>query len=444
MSDDITIKVENLSKIYKLYNSPLDRLKEALSPIRRKYHHDFHALHDVSFEVKKGETVGIIGKNGSGKSTLLKIITGVLTPTVGNVTVHGRISALLELGAGFNPELTGIENVYFNGTLMGYTKEEMDERLDNILGFADIGEFICQPVKTYSSGMFLRLAFAVAISIDPQILIVDEALSVGDALFRAKCLTVIDRFRQNGASILFVTHDTGSIKALCDRGVYLIKGSVAKIGKSSDIADLYMKELREESDLALRGARPVKMGLFKENEDELFKRQDLDSAIEFKSSEVFSKKAAYFRYGSGEVRCVNVEILDVEGKDTNHFEFDDVIRMRFHLECYKDARFSVNYMIRDAHNSNILGSNFRIEGVELIIGKSGDRYVVEYSTKLPLEAGQYNLVMEISEPVIPNRKVVYFDVVENVIAFTVFERPIAKLWTKAYIGNTVQIDKVSQ
>jgi len=187
MSNDIAIKAENLTKTYRLYDSNLDRLKESLHPLRRKYHHEFNALHDFNFEVKKGETVGIIGKNGSGKSTLLKIITGVLTPTSGSVTVNGRISALLELGAGFNPELTGIENVYFNGTLMGYSKEEMHAKLDDILGFADIGEFVRQPVKSYSSGMFVRLAFAVAINIDPDILIVDEALAVGDIFFQQKC-----------------------------------------------------------------------------------------------------------------------------------------------------------------------------------------------------------------------------------------------------------------
>jgi ABC-type polysaccharide/polyol phosphate transport system ATPase subunit len=182
-SSEITIKVEHLGKVYRLYNSPIDRLKEAIHPFRKKYHKDFFALHDISFEVKKGEAIGIIGKNGSGKSTLLKLITGVLSPSSGNVTVNGRVSSLLELGAGFNPELNGIENIYFYGTINGFSKEEMDSRLDSILAFADIGEFVFQPVKSYSSGMYVRLAFAVAIQIDPGILIIDEALSVGDIFF---------------------------------------------------------------------------------------------------------------------------------------------------------------------------------------------------------------------------------------------------------------------
>ena len=206
MPEEVVIKIENLSKVYKLYNSPVDRLKESLHPLRKQYHHDFYALNNVSFEIKKSESVGIIGKNGSGKSTLLKILTGVLTPTSGTVKVNGKVSALLELGAGFNPELSGIENVYFNGMLMGYTREDMAERLDEILSFADIGNFVHQPVKTYSSGMFVRLAFAVAINVDPDILIVDEALAVGDIKFQRKCFLKIEELRKSNKSILFVSH----------------------------------------------------------------------------------------------------------------------------------------------------------------------------------------------------------------------------------------------
>ena len=187
MNKNTAIKVTNLSKVYKLYDKPADRLKESLHPLKKKYHKEFYALNDVSFEIKKGETVGIIGKNGAGKSTLLKIITGVLTPSGGHVHVNGRIASLLELGAGFNPEYTGVENIYLQGTLMGYTKEEMESKIQAILDFADIGDFVYQPVKSYSSGMFARLAFAVAINVEPDILIVDEALSVGDVFFQNKC-----------------------------------------------------------------------------------------------------------------------------------------------------------------------------------------------------------------------------------------------------------------
>ena len=219
---EFAIEVKHLDKMYKLYNKPSDRLREALGfkvPVREHY-----ALRDVSFEVKRGETVGIIGTNGSGKSTILKIITGVLNPTAGEVKVDGRISALLELGAGFNMEYTGIENVYLNGTMMGFSKEEIDARLQDILDFADIGDFVYQPVKAYSSGMFVRLAFAVAINIDPEILIVDEALSVGDVFFQAKCYRKFEEFKDMGRTILFVSHDLSSISRYCDRVVLLNKG----------------------------------------------------------------------------------------------------------------------------------------------------------------------------------------------------------------------------
>lgn len=246
MSAEIAIRAENITKTYRLYNSNLDRVKESLHPLRRKYHHGFNALHDVSFEVRKGEAVGIIGRNGSGKSTLLKIITGVLTPSSGTVQVNGRISALLELGAGFNPELTGIENVYFNGTLMGISREEMDSRLDSILSFADIGEFVHQPVKSYSSGMFVRLAFAVAVCVDPEILIVDEALSVGDMAFQQKCLERLGVLRESGVTILLVTHDIMLTRNYCDYVVYMQNGNVALVADAETAGEAYIKDTRNE------------------------------------------------------------------------------------------------------------------------------------------------------------------------------------------------------
>ena len=238
---EFAIQVKNLNKMYKLYNKPSDRLKEALGfkvPVREHY-----ALHDVSFDVKRGETVGIIGTNGSGKSTILKIITGVLNPTGGEVVVDGRISALLELGAGFNMEYTGIENVYLNGTMMGFSREEIDARLQDILDFADIGDFVHQPVKAYSSGMFVRLAFAVAINIDPEILIVDEALSVGDVFFQAKCYRKFEEFKKMGRTILFVSHDLSSISRYCDRVILLNKGVKLQEGSPKQMVDMYKQLL---------------------------------------------------------------------------------------------------------------------------------------------------------------------------------------------------------
>ncbi|MBZ4687981.1 MAG: transporter ATP-binding protein [Clostridiales bacterium] len=234
----LAIEVENLSKIYKIYEKPIDRLKEALHPLRKKLHKEFYALKNISFQVEAGQTVGIIGKNGSGKSTLLKILTGVLTPSSGNINIKGRLSALLELGAGFNPELTGIENVYLNGAILGYSKEEINDKLKDILDFADIGEFINQPVKTYSSGMFVRLAFAVAINVDPDILIVDEALAVGDIRFQQKCFRKIEEFKEN-KTVLFVSHDLSAINKFCDYAIWINDGCIIDYGEPSEVTKKY-------------------------------------------------------------------------------------------------------------------------------------------------------------------------------------------------------------
>ena len=220
------IEVRDVTKIYKLYEKPIDRLKESLHPSHKSYHKDFHALNGISFAVERGQTVGIIGTNGSGKSTILKIITGVLTPTSGQVKVDGKISALLELGAGFNSDYTGIENIYMNGTMMGYSRKEMDEKLQDILDFAEIGDFVYQPVKTYSSGMFVRLAFALAINVEPEILIVDEALSVGDVFFQSKCYRRMEEIRKSGTTILMVTHDMKSARR-GNRIIYLKDGTIS-------------------------------------------------------------------------------------------------------------------------------------------------------------------------------------------------------------------------
>lgn len=236
------IEVENLIKIYKLYDKPSDRIKEAFG-IGKKKHTEHYALNKVNMTVYQGETVGIIGTNGSGKSTILKIITGVLNPTFGTVNVNGRISALLELGAGFNMEYNGIENVYLNGTMMGFSKKEIDEKLPEILSFADIGEYVYQPVKTYSSGMFVRLAFAVAINIEPEILIVDEALSVGDVFFQAKCYQKFEEFKKMGKTIVFVSHDLSSISKYCDRVFLLNKGEMLGEGSPKEMIDAYKQVL---------------------------------------------------------------------------------------------------------------------------------------------------------------------------------------------------------
>ena len=241
-----TIKVENISKIYRIYNSPKEQFLEIVSKGRKNYGRDHYALDQISFEVKEGEILGIIGVNGSGKSTLLKIITGVLQPSTGKVSVNGRISALLELGAGFNPEYTGLENIYFSGMVMGFSHKEMEYKVPGIIDFADIGEFIYQPVKTYSSGMLVRLAYAVAVSIEPDILIVDEALAVGDVYFQMKSMSKMEELFRKGKTVIFVSHDTASVRKLCNTAIYLDKGKIVAKGTAKEIVDMYETRAREE------------------------------------------------------------------------------------------------------------------------------------------------------------------------------------------------------
>ncbi len=244
--DDIAISVRNLTKTYRLFDHPGDRVKQFLSFGLKRYHREFTALKDISFDIKKGETVGIIGKNGSGKSTLLQLICGILKPSAGSVTVNGRISALLELGAGFNPEFTGRENVYFQGMLMGFSKEQMDQRFEDIAAFADIGEFIEQPVRTYSSGMFVRLALSVAINIDPQILIVDEALGVGDTEFQERSIIRMKEMQHNGVTIIFVTHSIPAIRNFCQRAIWLDRGELIEIGTAPELCHAYIENTRRK------------------------------------------------------------------------------------------------------------------------------------------------------------------------------------------------------
>ncbi len=307
------IIVKDVTKIYKMYDKPIDRLKESLHPRHKEYHKKFYALNHISFEVKKGETVGIIGTNGSGKSTILKIITGVLSPSEGSVEVEGSISALLELGAGFNSDYTGIENIYMNGTMMGFSRKEMEAKLQDILDFADIGDFVYQPVKTYSSGMFVRLAFALAINVEPEILIVDEALSVGDVFFQSKCYRRMEEIRQKGTTILMVTHDMGSIIKYCDRVVLLNRGNFVAEGVPGHMVDLYKKILANQMDSL---------------KEELAEMNDFSGEKAGKKDTVYGRREGLMKdkltinhnrteYGDGRAEIYDLGLFDERGNLTN-------------------------------------------------------------------------------------------------------------------------------
>lgn len=241
MSENTVIEVKEIIKIYKLFNQPVDRLKESLNPFGKRYSKDFYALHNITFSVARGECIGLLGKNGAGKSTLLKVLTGVLTPTSGQVKAYGKISALLELGGSFNPEMTGLENIYLNGTLMGFSKSEMDDKVKDIIDFADIGDFLYQPVKMYSSGMFARLAFAVSINVEPDILICDEVLAVGDLRFQIKCMNKMKELMSGGTTVLFVSHDINAVRRLCSRAIWFDQGRLILDGDVNSVSDRYVE-----------------------------------------------------------------------------------------------------------------------------------------------------------------------------------------------------------
>lgn len=373
---DIAIKVNQLSKMYKLYDKPIDRLKESLGFTRKILYREHYALNDVSFEIKRGETVGIIGTNGSGKSTILKIITGVLNPTKGSVKVNGRISALLELGAGFNMEYTGIQNIYLNGTMMGFTKEEVDKKLDSIIEFADIGEFINQPVKTYSSGMFVRLAFAVAINIEPEILIVDEALSVGDVFFQAKCYKKFEDFKKEGKTILFVSHDLSSIGKYCDRVVLLNKGTKLCEGDPKEIIDVYKKVLVNQLEDDNNNL----------NEDETI----TEETQEWKSLITINPNT--LDYGSKLAEISDFCIMDNNGVVTNNVfkgkEFIIKMKVVFN-EKIQDPIFA--FTIKDLKGTELTGTNTMIEKSDVSVVNRGKVKEITFKQKMSLQGGEYLL-----------------------------------------------------
>ena len=366
---DFAIQVKHLDKMYKLYNKPSDRLRETLGlkvPVKEHY-----ALRDVSFDVKRGETVGIIGTNGSGKSTILKIITGVLNPTAGEVTVDGRISALLELGAGFNPEYSGVENVYLNGTMMGFSKEEIDGRLQDILDFADIGDFVYQPVKSYSSGMFVRLAFAVAINIDPEILIVDEALSVGDVFFQAKCYRKFEDFKAMGKTILFVSHDLSSIARYCDRVILLNKGVKLNEGTPKKMVDMY-KQL-------LVGQDPEKAEKEKKKQKESWSRQ-------------FQVNPIMLEYGSRLAEIVDFAVLDEKGLCTNTIEKGSGFQIKMKVAFRENIQDPIlAYTFKDIKGTEITGTNTLFEKVPVEHSQAGDSCTVTFTQEMYLQGGEYLL-----------------------------------------------------
>ncbi|MGH8762600.1 MAG: ABC transporter ATP-binding protein [Nitrosospira sp.] len=449
-NEDVAICAQNLSKCYQIYDKPHDRLKQSLYPrIQRfigsspkQYFREFWALKDVSFEVKKGETVGIIGRNGSGKSTLLQIICGTLASTGGHVETKGRIAALLELGSGFNPEFSGRENVYMNAAVLGLNSTEVDEKFDDIAAFADIGQFIEQPVKTYSSGMFVRLAFAVNIVSDPKIMIVDEALAVGDMNFQAKCMTALTRIQERGATVLFVSHEMGALKSLCSRGIYLERGMVQAIGPAGAIAEQYIRKMREEMNAEHSFARPA--ADTRAGATIPLKNQGLADPQEFKTSTQFEKRVANFRYGDGGAKITFAELLDVNFCSISNVEFNQVVFVRVYFETSIDDEVSCNYYVLDDKRNLILGAGLTLANQSLMRVKNGGRYIVIYKTRLPLHEGNHSIQLQITKRVVQDQAAKFLDVIDDALVFTMSRREGARIWTKAFIENEVEIKSCCQ
>lgn len=387
---EVAIRVDDVSKLYKLYDKPSDRLKESLGLTRKKLYKEHYALHNVSFDVKRGETVGIIGTNGSGKSTILKIITGVLNPSGGHVEIDGRISALLELGAGFNMEYTGIENIYLNGTMIGFSREEIDAKMQDILDFADIGDFVHRPVKTYSSGMFVRLAFAVAINIDPEILIVDEALSVGDVFFQAKCYKKFEDFKKMGKTILFVSHDLGSISKYCDRVVLLNRGKKLAEGTPKEMVSMYKRIMVNQDKAEEIAAHQMDMSSLEEDDEKEIK----EAACEGQWKKHYNLNPDVDEYGNGAAEIEDFAIIDENGNYTNAIVKGTRFRLKSKVKFKQDIHDPIfTYTFKNIQGVAITGTNTMYEKKDVPLAKEGETYVATFEQDMFLQGGEYLLSM---------------------------------------------------
>ncbi len=371
------IEVNDVTKLYKLYNDPMDRFKEAIHPFHKQYSTPFYALRNVSFQVEKGETVGIIGTNGSGKSTILKIITGVIQPSEGTVNVNGKVSALLELGAGFDMDYSGVENIYMNGAVLGFSREEMDQKKDEILEFADIGDFVYQPVKTYSSGMLVRLAFALAINVEPEILIIDEALAVGDAFFQAKCFNKLESIKAAGTTILFVSHDIVSVKKLCSRAIWLERGDIREIGEAKEVCEKYLgMQIEEQNKKKKQLVEQMVLGNTVTQEALQLKDKCSFNKIDIKNSDGES--------GTKEGEIISFYIRDKHRNDVVVLETGKTYYFGLLTKFYKDINNVLfGFEMENTKGSKLFSINNFLTDQVLPHVKEGELYEVSFEIKLP-------------------------------------------------------------
>jgi ABC-type polysaccharide/polyol phosphate transport system ATPase subunit len=368
---DPAVQFSNVSKSYSIYAAPRDRLKELATFQTRSFHTEFWALRDISFDVRRGETFCVVGENGSGKSTLLQICAGILAPTSGTAVAHGRVAALLELGSGFNPEFSGRDNVYLNGAILGLSSRDMDRRFPEIEAFAEIGDFIDQPVKTYSSGMVIRLAFAVSIHVDPEILLVDEALAVGDIYFRQRCMRKVQELRQRGVTILFVSHATGDVKALGDRAMWLEKGVLKAIGKTDLVVAQYLAAMTEK-DRAYQVHEQV------HGSPEEARRLPVPEEI------VEGIPNIDHRFGNGKAEIIGIAVLDAEGARVSSLRPNSTIVVRISVRAGDRVDSPiVGFMFRNHLGVDFAGTNTARERQDLPPMLAGDICTVDFYLDLP-------------------------------------------------------------
>lgn len=439
--DDVAIRVSNLSKCYEIYATPRDRLKQFVLPrlqrqfgkLPTQYFREFWALKDISFEVKKGETFAIIGRNGSGKSTLLQMICGTLNPTTGTIQTNGRVAALLELGAGFNPEFTGRENVYMNAAVLGLTKTEIDERFETIAAFADIGEFIEQPTKTYSSGMMVRLAFSVAIHVDPEILIVDEALSVGDAYFQAKCAKMIQHIISTGATVLFVSHDTSTVKSLCSRALLLDSGKNQFIGEVNTAVEKYYSALVASQKADKKIANQEILDLADKNKFEI-------------DNETFQSMASFQRIQNGSAQFLNVMLLDEHGQSIESISFGQKVTLRQIIKVNSAIeKLGFAYHIRDKNGQDIVYSDSGIESYQHILNPLvGSIHIADWTFTVSLREGNYVISSMASEPTdLSIGEVEVSDFIPISVRFSVVRGEHLPIYAAVYWKNELNLKEVS-
>lgn len=463
MSSKPAIRVRDLSKCYEIYERPQDRLKQSIHPrlqrwmgrVPKSYYREFWALKDVSFEVNKGEAVGIIGRNGAGKSTLLQLICGTLSPTSGSVEVDGTVAALLELGSGFNPEFTGRENVYLNASMLGLRQEEIDRKFDEIAAFADIGDFLEQPTKTYSSGMLMRLAFAVNTCVEPEILIVDEALGVGDAPFQSKCFKRLRQLINDGTSVLFVSHDISTVRSICSQALWLKNGRAELWGEAKAIAKEYERFCWQEQGVVIQTSEPSDDKLSEASSFHGISSGELTLApsILFEPNPAFEANYSRSRFGNGAVAIKNFLLLNKEGFQASSCEWNEVLSFFYLLEVCEpvNSDFILGIRLRDTKGNFVYSGN-DISTIHRLEAKPGDLYVASTDIKMPLASQDYVVLTGIfgfkdglafTNGVYDYFKAVIWDVVEDAAYFKVHPFKIMPLVGPVNTAFNLRINKIT-